>query len=206
MVARFGVSRTVAREALQTLSMLGLVHVQHGKRTEVLPPENWNVLTPIVQEALQREGRIVPVIKDLYEFRLLIEPTAAAWMAERGAEKDLEELSRLAAEMRAQAGDAANAPLMMAADQAFHALIARSGVNRVLAAVSRNFWDAIPVLWAQSRMTLDEMRRAAEDHQRIAAVIAERDPSGAAQAMRDHLSWASQLDVGQLAEDRPLPT
>ena len=34
LVQRFGFSRTVAREVLQTLSMLGLVRVAHGKRTE----------------------------------------------------------------------------------------------------------------------------------------------------------------------------
>ena len=39
IVERFGVSRTVARETIQTLSMLGLIRVQHGKRNEVLPPE-----------------------------------------------------------------------------------------------------------------------------------------------------------------------
>ena len=37
IVTRFGVSRTVARETVQALAMLGIVNVQHGKRTEVLP-------------------------------------------------------------------------------------------------------------------------------------------------------------------------
>ena len=37
IVQRYGVSRTVARETLQTLTMVGLVRSQHGKRTEVMP-------------------------------------------------------------------------------------------------------------------------------------------------------------------------
>ena len=38
IVTRFGVSRTVARETVQALAMLGMVNIQHGKRTEVCPP------------------------------------------------------------------------------------------------------------------------------------------------------------------------
>ena len=84
---RFGVSRTVARETVQALAMLGLVRVQHGKRTEVCPPEDWDILSAVVQEALRREGKAEPLLRDLYEFRLLIEPQAAAWMAEHGSER-----------------------------------------------------------------------------------------------------------------------
>ncbi len=75
--------------------MLGLVHVQHGKRTEVCPPEDWDILSAIVQEALRREGKAEPLLRDLYEFRLLIEPQAAAWMAEHGTASELDELARL---------------------------------------------------------------------------------------------------------------
>ena len=87
IVTRFGVSRTVARETVQALAMLGLVFVQHGKRTEVCPPEDWDILSSVVQEALRREGKAEPLLRDLYEFRILIEPQAAAWMAEHGSER-----------------------------------------------------------------------------------------------------------------------
>ena len=56
IVNRFSVSRTVARETVQGLAMLGLVRIQHGKRTEVLPEDEWDILSSIVQEALRRRG------------------------------------------------------------------------------------------------------------------------------------------------------
>src|ERR1700751_4170955 len=105
IIDRFGFSRTVAREALQTLSMLGLVRVQHGKRTEGRPPEAWNMLPPVCQEARRREDMLEPIWRDLYEFRLAIEPRAAAWMATRGSDRDLAQLAALAAEMRVLAED-----------------------------------------------------------------------------------------------------
>ena len=75
--------------------MLGMVNIQHGKRTEVCPAEDWDILSATVQEALRREGKAEPLLHDLYEFRLLIEPQAAAWVAEHGTAKELDELTDL---------------------------------------------------------------------------------------------------------------
>jgi DNA-binding FadR family transcriptional regulator len=196
IVERFGVSRTVARETLQTLSMVGLVRVHHGKRTDVRPPEDWNVLTPVVQEALRREGRLQPLWHDLYEFRLLVEPTGAAWMAERGSDRELAQISALAAEMRVLAEDAGNASRVLAADQAFHRLIAQASSNIVLAVVSRSFWEDVSVVWLESHLSAEELQDVAEQHTRIAEAIVRRDASGAAQAMEAHLNAASTMDIG----------
>src|SRR6185437_1115481 len=99
IVSQYGVSRTVARETVQALAMLGMVTIQHGKRTEVCPPDEWDILSATVQEALRREGRAEPLLRDLYEFRMLIEPQAAAWMAEHASQEDLAELDRLVVTM-----------------------------------------------------------------------------------------------------------
>jgi DNA-binding FadR family transcriptional regulator len=196
LIDRFGFSRTVAREVLQNLSMLGLVRVQHGKRTEVRPSEDWNVLTPVMQAALRREQLLEPIWRDLYEFRLLIEPQAADWMATRGSDRDLAELAALAAEMRVLAEDVNNLRHVLAADQAFHKLIAQGAGNRVLAGVSRNFWDAVAIIWLESRLTADELSTVAGQHQRIADAITRRDADAAAAAMEAHLRAASTMDVG----------
>jgi DNA-binding FadR family transcriptional regulator len=196
LVERFGFSRTVAREALQTLSMLGLVRVQHGKRTEVRQSEDWNVLTPVMQEALRREQLLEPIWRDLYEFRLLLEPQAAAWMAHRGSDRDLAELAALAAEMRVLAEDVNNLRRVLTADQAFHKLIARGAGNRVLAGVSRNFWDAVAILWLESRLTAEELSTVAQQHHLIADAVTRRDADAAATAMATHLRAASTMDVG----------
>jgi DNA-binding FadR family transcriptional regulator len=198
IVTRFNVSRTVAREALQTVSMLGLVRVQHGKRTEVLPEEEWDVLSGVVQEAMRRENCHEPLWRNLYEFRLLIEPQAAAWMADRGGERDLARLAAIAEGMLARS-EAADGHALLAADQEFHRLIARASGNSVLAAVSRNFWEAVSVLWLESKLDADDMREVARQHERIADAVTRRDADGARAAMTEHLLAASTLDVGGVA-------
>lgn len=201
LIQRFGFSRTVAREVLQTLSMLGLVRVQHGKRTEVRPQEDWNFLSPVMQEALRRENQLEPIWRDLYDFRLVIEPQAAAWMAARGSDRDLSQLAALAAEIRILAEDVGNVHRVLAADQAFHQLIAQGSTNRILAGINRSFWDAVSVLWleSESRLSREELAAVAEQHQEIADAITRRDPEAAAAAMESHLKAAYAVDVGSLS-------
>jgi GntR family transcriptional regulator, galactonate operon transcriptional repressor len=195
IVTTYGVSRTVARETVQALAMLGMVNVQHGKRTEVCPPDEWDILSATVQEALRREGKAEPLLHDLYEFRLLIEPQAAAWMADRGSDAELAEFAALADRMARLV--AAGAPLaeVMTADRSFHDLLARASDNRVLAAVSRDIREVIGTLWGLSSLDQGDTDRVVEQHRRIADAILARDGRAAADAMRDHLVWAARADL-----------
>jgi DNA-binding FadR family transcriptional regulator len=195
LVNRFGVSRTVARETVQALAMLGFVHVQHGKRTEVCPPEEWDILSSVVQEALRREGMAEPLLRDLYEFRLLIEPQAAAWMAEHGSAEDLARLDEIAVTMDQLAGAEPAVADVMQADRTFHDLVARASENRVVAAVSRDIRELIGTLWGFSAVGAEEARVVADQHRKIADAIGRRDAEEAAAAMRDHLRWAAQADL-----------
>ena len=56
MSARFGVSRSVVREALRVLGEKGLVEVRHGSGTRVTTPDRWDPLDPAVLAALPASG------------------------------------------------------------------------------------------------------------------------------------------------------
>jgi DNA-binding FadR family transcriptional regulator len=208
IVQRYGISRTVARETVHTLSMLGLVLVQHGKRTEVLPKDEWDILSAVVQDALRREGRAGPLLRDLYEFRMLVEPGAARLMAERASPDEVSELERLAGTMSALAEESSKRRTEEGADSAFHQadwdfhhLVARASGNALVGAVIRDIREVLATLWSLSRLGPEEIARVAEQHARIAAAMARRDPARAADAMREHLSWASTLDLLRLGDE-----
>jgi GntR family transcriptional regulator, galactonate operon transcriptional repressor len=205
IVTQFGVSRTVARETVQALAMLGMVNIQHGKRTEVCPAEDWDILSGTVQEALRREGKAEPLLHDLYEFRLLIEPQAAAWMAEHGGDKEFGELGEIVERMERLVDDGASVSAVMEADRGFHDLVARASENRVIAAVSRDIREVIGTLWGFSALDRTDAEHVAEQHRRIADAILAHDPRAAAAAMREHLVWAAKADlhgVGESTEPR----
>lgn len=200
IVNRYSVSRTVARETVQALAMLGMVNVQHGKRTEVRAPEEWDILSSVVQEAMRREGKAEPLLRDLYEFRLLIEPQAAGWMAEYADAAEVAELTALADRMEKLGRDDAALMDLMEADRSFHDLVSRASDNRVVAAVSRDIREVIGTLWGFSALDAAAAAHVAEQHQRIASAVARRDASAAAEAMREHLLWAAQADLHGLGE------
>ncbi len=204
IVNRYSVSRTVARETVQALAMLGLVTVQHGKRTAVRPPEEWDILSSVVQEAMRREGKAEPLLRDLYEFRLLIEPQAAGWMADFASPAAVAELTGLAEQMDQLARDDAALPSLMAADRNFHDVVARASENRVVAAVSRDIREVIGTLWGFSEMNGGTATHVAEQHRVIADAVARRDAPAAAEAMREHLLWAAQADLHGLGEPSQL--
>ncbi len=194
---RFGVSRTVARETIQTLSMIGLLRVQQGKRPEILSSDEWDVLSPLLQQALRDERLAGPVVSELYQVRLLLEPAAAAWTAEGAAEQTHARLVEQARQMQRLAGDGSLASFL-AMDREFHNDIARCSGNRVLAAVRRDISAVLATLWSLSELDQAGMETAAAHHDAIAAGIAHRDPDVARQAMEDHLSWASRADLRKL--------
>jgi DNA-binding FadR family transcriptional regulator len=205
IVTAYGVSRTVARETVQALAMLGMVNVQHGKRTEICPPEDWDILSATVQEALRREGKAEPLLHDLYEFRLLIEPQAAAWMAEQGADGELAELGELTDRMEQLVQAEAPQAEVLESDRSFHDLVARASENRVLAAVSRDIREVIGTLWGYSTLDSSDVDRVVEQHRRIADAVLSRDGKAAAVAMREHLLWAASADLHGLGGPGELP-
>src|SRR5215208_392729 len=89
---RHGVSRGVAREAIQALRERGVVMVRHGRGAQVLPERDWNLLDPVVLRALVTAGDRDDVLEDLIECRRIVEPSAVALAAERASAEDLERM------------------------------------------------------------------------------------------------------------------
>jgi DNA-binding FadR family transcriptional regulator len=79
LAGRYGLSKVVARESLQTLVSAGLLYVQQGKRTVVLPDSEWNPIMPVVQHAFWLEGRAAEFIMHLYEIRRVLEAKSVEW-------------------------------------------------------------------------------------------------------------------------------
>ena len=156
-------------------------------------------------QALRREGKAEPLLRDLYEFRLLIEPQAAAWMADHAKSNDLAELDALVDRMETLVAHAeVSVPEVMEADRSFHDLLARASDNHVLAAVSRDIREVIGTLWGFSNLDGADVERVALQHRRIADAVLARDARGAAAAMREHLQWAAQADLHGLGEPAEL--
>jgi DNA-binding FadR family transcriptional regulator len=190
LVERFGVSRTVVREAIAALSADGHVEARQGSGVFVLAPRDAR-LTLLVPEARDRLATVLNVL----ELRTAIEVEAAALAATRrspaqeGAMREA-----FAAFEAAMRGGGGTAP----ADFAFHLSIAAATNNPLFPqsletlghrTIPRDFLAAVGGDTIHGPAYLSRIHA---EHAAILAAIAAGDPAAAAAAMRAHLSGSRE--------------
>jgi GntR family transcriptional regulator, sialic acid-inducible nan operon repressor len=208
IAARFGVSKPIVREMVQTLASLGMVIVQQGKRTIVLPDKGWDVLDLRVQEAFQMEGRGHELNRQLYEARVILERSAASLAAKRATNVDVEELQLLVAEMSEISAAKPDLNAFLLVDRAFHERVAEASANRVLRQVIREVHRYLASAWSTSTIEVDELPGLVHMHEVIAHAIAEGNAEAAAEAVDFHLTNAANKDAARysVSKGRTPPT
>ncbi|TDK34353.1 FadR family transcriptional regulator [Rhizobium deserti] len=189
--ARFGVSRTVLRESMKTLSAKRLVEAKAKVGTRVLDKASWNFFDSDVLGWRFEAGLDFEFIEHLAEMRMALEPAAAAAAALRATSDDFVSLYAIAAKF----DDLAHTPETIAkVDLEFHLAIARMSGNPFMRSASALIEAALAISFqlsspAASPETIDEV---ATNHLRIVHAIASRDPQKAIKAMR-HV-----IDIGKI--------
>jgi DNA-binding FadR family transcriptional regulator len=179
---RFGVSRTVVREAIIALEVQGLVEVRLGSGIYV-------AAVP-AQRASAFDLPAGPGPIETLRARALVESEIAALAATERKDADLDQIFSALATMRDRTEDKQATD---AADREFHRAIARATGNTVLLNMVTAMWDTArgDPLWKkiEQHFHTRAMRRASqEDHQRIFDAIMARDAAAAREAMRGHLT------------------
>ncbi len=185
LCARFGVSRTVVREAIARLRRNGLVQVRQGFGTIVLDRSHWNDLDPELLRIRAATGLIGDLVDDLLAIRRLVEVEVVGNAALRSPDADLAELARLLDRMYTAMGD----PVAYSdLDVAFHdALIAANG-NELLRQMMRpvNQIRRIGSVITTSR-DREIITASMAGHQAIYDAVAAGDAIRAREAMASHL-------------------
>lgn len=135
LCARFGVSRTVAREAMRALEHLGMVSSSRRVGITVLPISEWAVYDPaIISWRLSSEKSRDRQRSSLNELRLAIEPVAAGLAALHASQEDKEEILELA--QRLQDTPTRRVGEHLATDLRFHAMVLHASGNEMFSALS----------------------------------------------------------------------
>jgi len=187
LARQLGVSPTPVREALARLESAELVVKEplRGYRTSPL---------------LTREQ-----LDDLYGFRLLIEPWAAARAAEHADAGGRERLDAEMGSCTTPSDDTYDSYKALAAhDTRFHVLVAElAGSAQVRRAFERTHCH-LHIFRLHYDRGLGE--RTLEEHRRITRAVLDRDPVGAEAAMRDHLETACYERLRPVSEEAGGPT
>jgi GntR family transcriptional regulator, galactonate operon transcriptional repressor len=154
LTARYGVSRTVARETVQSLATSGLVLVRHGRRTVVTGSSQWRLLDLLLQRAMRDERLPDQLVRAIYEARRCIETETARLCAVRASQGLVEGLianvDRAAECLRAPAWDSALQQEFRRLDATFHSSIGDGAANPVLACVARDAHNGLLTSWSST--------------------------------------------------------
>jgi GntR family transcriptional regulator, uxu operon transcriptional repressor len=178
---RFGVSRTVVREAIIALEVQGLVDVRLGSGIYVAAS------APGRSAVLDLPPGPGPI--EALRARALIESEIAALAARERKDSDLDRIFAAVAAMREKMDEKRASD---DADRDFHRAIAQATGNTLLINVVAAIWDAgrSDPLWKkiEQHFHTRALRQATlDDHQRIFEAIMARDSDAARAAMTAHL-------------------
>lgn len=200
---QYRVSKPTVRQGLRVLAGLGLVRIQHGKRTVVLDESGWNVLDPVVHEAFAQAGRASELSAHLWGLRQVLEAAAAGWAALRATRPQAARLLDLARNLTdlAHGQDTAR---FLEADRDFHELVYAVAGNTALTQVIRPVHRYLSTqLWSpQSQVQAHELEQLALQHQEVAEAIAAGNEERARRAMTEHVVYARDIEMSRPHEAR----
>ncbi|WP_235532801.1 FadR/GntR family transcriptional regulator [Sphingomonas sp. Leaf412] len=185
--AQLGISRSALREAFRILAAKGLVDSRPKAGTRVNPRREWSLLDPDLLAWQFEAEPTLQFLRDLFELRMVVEPSAAAFAALRRSDAQVAEMGE-ALDVMAQhslAGEVGRA-----ADQRFHTVMLEATGNEAIIALSSTIMAAIAwtTIFKQRKRALP--RDPIPDHRALHEAIARGDAAGAGDAMRELLRLA----------------
>ncbi len=182
LAEQFNVSRTGVREALRVLESQGLVRIRHGYAGGVFVDDAG--LTPVLGalQTLLRLGQVE--VNELYQTRVLFEPTLARLAVERGDEVSMKRLDDNI--RRAKAALAAGTDAY-AINLGFHTILAQASGNRVLGLVMQALLELLHGPDRSYPTNQSISRKAVNDHVQLLEAIRHHDVTRAEQLMVKHL-------------------
>jgi GntR family transcriptional repressor for pyruvate dehydrogenase complex len=178
----WGVSRGSLRQAFQALAERGVIESRQGDGTYLLTALDAPFPGEAVLAAIsEQEG----LVRDVIEFRQMLEPWIASLAAQRMPPETLDRLKILVCDQQRALLAGREDDRM---DAAFHQLLAESAGNRVVGPVMtavQSTMNKSRSAWLQS----SERRFASvEGHLRIIDALEAGDPAAAKAAMEQHLA------------------
>lgn len=164
---KFGVSRNPVREALRMLVTDGLVDMRPGDGAVVRRLD-------------------LSDIEELYELRVMLEPSLAKHIIDEARLRDLEQLTVLANEINSQT----DIHQWMLLNYEFHSMLYRLANRPRTASVLQTLLDAVQPYSYENIDQLGGRSQASQEHFEMIEAIRSRDEDALAQLMSIHLSAA----------------
>lgn len=174
------VSRTAYREAVKVLTAKGLVEARPKSGTRAAPRDSWNLLDPDVLAWHFEADPNEKFIRDLFELRRFVEPSAARLAAQRRTTADI---AGIEAAYRGMVENPPYADATIRADLAFHDAIFAAAQNSTLQCLASAVTATVQWSLLLKSNDRDAFIASLDDHEHILMAIIERDGDLAAARM-----------------------
>lgn len=180
LAEEFGVSRTVIREAIQSLRNQGLITVKHGSGVFVEEPSTDTILEALSTVLQFRKASLY----DLHEVREILEVEIAGLAAERASEEDKTELLN---ELEWMGSVTESPDEYIETDLLFHTILAKATHNAIFLLLLHPLMDLLRRSRSKAISAPGAMKKSFVGHQAIYECVEAGDSAGAREAMRAHL-------------------
>lgn len=181
-----GVSRTTIREALRSLSAIGMISIRQGEGSFVEHFKLEGILEPL-SVLFHLEGD-ESGIRSFSEVREILEVEMAALAAKRA---DAEDLRAIEDSVAAMVEEVRNGGIGDIADANFHLALAKASKNPLILRLMETITDLMKHTYQASRKQLfldqETLEEIYNSHSEVAEAIRMKKPQVARQRMKDHL-------------------
>jgi len=193
LAARYQVSRTVIRDAVKILVGKGLLEVRRGVGTRVRPRSAWGLLDDDVLAWHHSAPASHAFLQQLTDLRLVIEPKAARWAAERGTAEGHALIAEAQARMEEEKSSIDD---FIVADALFHRAVLRAADNEFLLAMESAVFSALLISIRLTNRDPRENEESIPFHRAVADAILARD-AAEAEARMERLLADARLRLGE---------
>ena len=183
----FNVSRVPLREALRSLEEMGLITIRPGVLGGAFVAEMGIKSVSDSLSNMMRLGKIS--IRDIWDFRLLIEPSICRMAATERTDWDIEKIEETIS-IREKAIKARKIPVVSDID--FHQAIVRSTKNPLLILIMDALGQSLLANFKRLTFSLSDHQSINTFHRKILECIRRKDAEKIGDLMQDHLQDVKQ--------------
>ena len=189
LTTQLGVSRTVIREALRVLENKGLIAIRQGRPTTVNTTEHWNLLDPVIIDALvNNDPTHGDIAEELIHMRAALEADMTRTVTATGMDNTTRTRFNDAwTELDTHLNDTT---AYFDLDRRFHDVIMVAAGNRFARHTVRQVF-AWTNRWHTTNASPDDIQLAHTEHTHIRQLVLHGNHNAAAEAMHNHIlrSW-----------------
>jgi GntR family transcriptional regulator, transcriptional repressor for pyruvate dehydrogenase complex len=180
------VSRSSIRDAILGLELLGMVEPRQGAGTIVRELATDSITNPFA-DALKRRQKSV---RELLDFREMLEPPLAARAAMHASADEISEMEEILQRQEEKQGQG---EVTIAQDAEFHYSVALASGNGVVLKVIDTLMELLRDTRERSLQVEGRSQKSIAGHRRILAAIKRRNPEAANAAMRRHIKDIEEI-------------